>query len=477
MAIVAPAARPDTEQNVEALIEEARRHRRRRYFRSLSAVLVLLLGVVIAFQVTGGGSGHRTTPSQVNHSRPARAVTKHSPRSTPVEHAPAPLSSGLSAVSCPGSRCVAVGYSHDPQSGQPYASPSEGAAFVSGDAGTTWSTAAIPDGVASLGGVDCSSPSTCVAAGQAVSPETGPSGVLIRSTNAGETWTRSDLPPDTVSLSSVSCSSALTCVAVGPPTGVVQNVVVHASNNGHPSAWPSGETVGVISRDGGRSWEALSLPISKTGYFKVSCDASGTCMALSESVGAAPPTIATSTDFGQRWTSVPVPSAPYSDVSGFIAGGLSSSAPLWMNPSSVDCVTNDQCLLSGEISDFNHLGLVEITDDAGRHWQMVNGWSPSTTAGYGWPGPVSCVGTRCMALGEQLGLVGAFIGVSENGGASWTILATPQFTGSGENSAFPPGLACVSPSSCVVVGAQLSGSFFAASSAGSLSEWTDDSLP
>ena len=482
MTTVTPAGPPKTEsttdQSAEALIEEARRHRRRRYFRSLSAVLVLLLGVVIAFQIAGGGSGHRTRPGTGNRPRPAKAMAKPRPRPTPVDRTSVPLSSGLSDVSCPGTQCVAVGYADDPESGQPYASPSEGAAFVSGNAGATWSTAAIPDGVADLSGIDCPSPSLCLADGQATSPETAPRGALLVSNNDGATWTPSELPPDTVSLSSVSCSSSLTCVAVGPPTGVVQNVVVNAANDGHRSTWPSGETVGIITTNGGRSWAPLSLPSSVTGYFSVSCDAAGTCMALGKSESEpTPATIAASTDFGQSWTSVPVPAATYSEVSKVLDPvGLSPSAPLGVNPSSVYCVTKEQCIVSGEISDFNHMGLVEITYDAGQQWETVDGWgSPSES---GWPGPITCDGPQwCIAVGEQLGLVGADIAVSENGGASWTILPGMQFTGSGEDSAFPPGLSCVTPGACVVVGAQLSGSFFAANSTGGLSRWTDDSVP
>jgi photosystem II stability/assembly factor-like uncharacterized protein len=471
---VAPARPPEADQPVEALIEEARRRRRRRYFRALSAVLVVAAGLIVAVRATGH-SGHPSGRGRPGPAHPAKSVANAAHRSGAATPLAAALGSGLTDVSCRATRCLAVGYSDSPLWGEPYGRPSTAAAFVSGDGGTNWSAVALPAGVADLNGIDCPSPSTCIAVGQAASPAGVPTGVVLVTDDGGMTWTKSALPTGTVPLASVSCSSPLICVAVGPPTGVEQTVLINAERNGHATAWPSGAPVSLGSRDGGRSWKTFSLPGLKTGYFNVSCDNAGTCLALGEPAGGVGVTIAASTDFGHTWTSVPDPSASYAQASPFFAGGLRPTAPLSLSASSVYCVTKEQCLLSGEISDFLHVGLVEITYDAGRRWHMVDGWSPSTAAAYGWPGPISCVGMSCVALGEQVGPVGAFIGVSQDGGASWTILGR-QFDGRDDSSS-PPSLECGSRSSCVVVGVDASDGFFIAHSIGGPSLWSISSGP
>lgn len=185
----------------------------------------------------------------------------------------------LRAISCATTTfCVAVGGRYAP-TGQPY--------FAHFD-GSTWT--AVPGPTIEGGGllgVDCVSPTMCIAVGNGVTQ--GVIGPLAERWD-GQHWTV--MPTDTLgatsSLNAVSCASADDCTAVGS-NGVASGLVAHFD---------------------GATW--ASIPVPHTSYYDtlygVACPAADACIAVGVSSpsgnGPPPATIAMRWD-GTQWQMTP----------------------------------------------------------------------------------------------------------------------------------------------------------------------------
>lgn len=192
---------------------------------------------------------------------------------------PAPARSNdsfLDGVSCTGANsCMAVGVYVNSSRAQ--------ATLMEAWNGSAWSVVASPNRPLNawdnyLNGVSCTSPSQCVAVGEAGStnPSTPISQTLVESWN-GSTWSITPSPtpsPTTLAeLQAVSCVNSVSCVAVG--------------SNENSAA---GTDFSLIETWNGSVWSITPHPDSSYGYFYgVSCASSSVCLAVGypEEVGPA----------------------------------------------------------------------------------------------------------------------------------------------------------------------------------------------
>lgn len=149
--------------------------------------------------------------------------------------------------------------------------------------GSAWSVVASPNRPLNawdnyLNGISCSSPSQCVAVGEAGStnPSTPISQTLVESWN-GSKWsiTPSPTPSPTglAELQAVSCVNSVRCVAVG--------------SNENSAA---GTGFSLIETWNGSAWSVTPHPASRSGYLEaVSCASSNVCVAVGspEEIGPA----------------------------------------------------------------------------------------------------------------------------------------------------------------------------------------------
>jgi photosystem II stability/assembly factor-like uncharacterized protein len=279
----------------------------------------------------------------------------------------------LYAISCTTpSICIAVGGA----SGQ-------GAAYSTGNGGSTWADLLLPAGTPSLEGISCPSSSECVAVGGSL--------ILVTS-NAGATWTADAASGD---IRAVSCPDTVHCVAVG--AGGSSKGVSYSSSNGGTSwamttistatpnavACPSdlscfaaGEasdggsnTSAVVlgTTDQGASWSAQYATSGTTSVYNgASCWSDTSC----EVVGQANQQPVLGTSDGQTWTHQPV--------------GDSIGARSWND---VDCTTTF-CIAVGNAAP------IILENVAGARWKFQ-----ALPAGAGSMSSVSCAGTTCIAAG------------------------------------------------------------------------------
>ena len=161
--------------------------------------------------------------------------------------------SNLDGVSCSSTNdCIAVGGVLDTTTYQDL-----GVILTTTDGGMTWTSQAVPNGVAMILAVSCLSSSPCIAVG---SSSTG-TGVALGSGDGGTTWTSLTFPSATGMLSSVSCPSQTDCAAVG--TSSI-----------------------VTSTDGGATWASQSVPSGVSELNGVSCTNSSACIAAGSGTGS-----------------------------------------------------------------------------------------------------------------------------------------------------------------------------------------------
>jgi photosystem II stability/assembly factor-like uncharacterized protein len=279
----------------------------------------------------------------------------------------------LYAISCmTPSICIAVGGA----SGQ-------GAAYSTGNGGSTWADLLLPAGTPILEGVSCPSSSECVAVGGAL--------ILVTS-NAGATWTADAESGD---IRAVSCPDTVHCVAVG--AGVSSKGASYSSSNGGTSwamtaistatpnavACPSdlschaaGEAsdggsnnsaVVLATSDQGASWSTQYATSGTTSVYNgASCWSDTSC----EVVGQANQQPVLGTTDGQTWTHQPV--------------GDSIGARSWND---VDCTTTF-CIAVGNAAP------IMLQNVAGARWKFQ-----ALPAGAGSMSSVACAGTTCIAAG------------------------------------------------------------------------------
>ena len=153
----------------------------------------------------------------------------------------------LVGVSCAGAlSCTAVGTGGNFDNGALLHSP---------DGGATWAAQATTVLTSSLDGIDCTSPTTCVASG---ADDSG-FGAILATTNGGSTWTLETLPGGTGPFISVTCGTATDCFAIGIGS--------------------AGSTLEVTA-DGGATWTTKSVPESD-GYIEdLTCTSATDCVGV-----------------------------------------------------------------------------------------------------------------------------------------------------------------------------------------------------
>ncbi len=352
------------------------------------------------------------------------------------------------AVSCASvTVCVAVG-SYAPIG---VASSSLGGGVIPMSAsltGPTWSAQVLPwpagsSGV-SLSAVSCPSASVCVAVGQ-YSPAGGGVRPLAESLADG-TWTATALPSPSRAyftslsrvplLGGVSCTSVTTCVAVG----------VYPVHRGRTLAccyryYPLVETLA------GGIWTASTAPSPRGGsdasLSSVSCSEPTTCVAVGNVTVSGGPSLLAEFLSGTRWA--PALVAVPSDGS--------YPAPF---PWSVSCV-GSRCVALGAYVAADGAGAVVAETLSGRSWTPTS--LPLPPGGsYGFPftyepqGAVSCSAIGlCVAVSSYQPSGGGQEALGEMlSDGTWTPTSLPS--PSGATSADPQGLSCPAPQACVAVG-------------------------
>ncbi len=323
----------------------------------------------------------------------------------------------LYGVSCPTtSRCIAVGTT---VTANYYRKT-----LVRSWNGTSWSTIASPNPStavdSSLSGVSCVSTTSCVAVGSFYDNTT--SNTLIESWN-GTNWSIITSPPITNStdslLAGVSCISTSSCTAVG-------------------QYWDGSMYRALIESWNGTTWSTVASPtgtgIGSTYLSGVSCISTTFCTAVGTYFdGNNYPALIESWN-GTNWSIATSPPASTSIDSGLFG---------------VSCISISSCTAVGSYDDgTTQKALIESWN--GTTWSTVtslnnaNSTSNILTA-------VSCVAaTWCTATGFVYPN-GADQSLIESwDGTTWSVLGSPNFQTAFEGDLL--GIACNSPTTCVVTG-------------------------
>src|SRR6266581_2508524 len=353
-----------------------------------------------------------------------------------------PFGGFLAGVSCPSpAACIAVGGDNN------------GLPLVEAWNGTSWSIPPTPaTGGAQLNSVSCASPSACTAVG---------SGAFAERWD-GTSWSIQPVPGihDNAALTGVSCTTASACTAVG------YDLEVTLGETWDGTAWSITPTITPLSLLGQHSLTA------------VSCTSPSACMAVGFTAqgvtGEA--TLAERWD-GTRWTIVPTPNRPDSQLFGvsctspsaciavgrsFPSGVLTMrwNGTAWSllktpNPAhpgdlfSVSCTSASACTAVGG-SNNDRVTLAEVWN--GTSWKIQP--TPSTARAdadvlFG----VSCTSSgACTAVGEFARFGGRPVSLAQRwDGTSWSIQPTPNPLGSG-NIVSLSGVSCTSGTACTAVG-------------------------
>jgi photosystem II stability/assembly factor-like uncharacterized protein len=272
----------------------------------------------------------------------------------PLTLTPAPA---LTAISCPSAQlCMAVGLS---------GAGTAGVVLTTGDAGSTWATAAVPTGAVVVTSVVCASAKDCT-----IIASDGTTFWSAHSTDFGQTWEREgDLPPGFSGARDLSCAAGAACLVTG----------FTATTAGH------GQGAIAISTDGGVTWAAAAVPTG-TGLLQgAACATISSCLAVgstSSTVSAVVPAqgaLLTSDDGGHTWARAAGPE-PIDDIFG------------------IDCPSRSVCAMVGT----NWIGTPKVgtgavahSDDGGADFSAsTTEYTPLALTG------VSCPTTqRCVAVG------------------------------------------------------------------------------
>jgi hypothetical protein len=287
------------------------------------------------------------------------------------------------------------------------------------DGGTAWSSQSLPaagDG-AQLEGVACPTSSDCYIAGSG-----GAAGGLVFATvNGGSTWASQTVPTTIGSLQAISCEFALDCVAVG---------------------LTSTDAAAIVSTvDGGTTWLSQSVPAKVDLIQEVDCNPTFCVAVGSGSFTGTADVLITSVDGGTTWTAYGVGS----DAGG---GGLND----------VTCASSSDCLVSN--------GDIYQTNDVGSTWTAQT----LPTGPVGTPS-IACPSVmECFTTDAFLGTVNDQIGVTTNGGSSWSLQAIPAVEQLNE-------IACPSTTQCVVVGDAANGSGVVLTTDDAGADWVSEPNP
>jgi photosystem II stability/assembly factor-like uncharacterized protein len=279
--------------------------------------------------------------------------------------------------------------------------------------------------VSGLTGLDCLSADVCFGFDGA--------GQFFRTDNGGVTWAKPSAPPVDFA-GRVACASPTVCVAAGRD---LANLAMASTHDGGDT-WTAqtiasqsyiraidcasllfcvavGDRIALSSHDGGLTW-TNEPSFNFNLYSDVECMNATTCLAVSDNS-----TVWTQ-DGGQTWT---------------FAGGSGGSA--------VGCSSASCAVFVGATA--GQAGFAFV-------WVPPPGTSEGSSipAGLGPMNQVTCSNASCLAIGSAtaafpaLSLSLAAILRSTDGGRSWTRVASPPAA------EYLNDLACVSSSTCVVVG-------------------------
>lgn len=347
------------------------------------------------------------------------------------------LPSGIKALSCVGSACLAVG--------------PDGSASTR-DGGRTWSEGAALAGVGRVEDASCSTADRCVVVG-APTQESLTEPAAAWTDDGGRTWTRVPLLFDEVpALGSVGCAGDF-CAATGTYFTFVyrpylESALLQSSDGGRtwsvverndgdftifgavacpaPSRCRvfSGTTFGpdLFVTDDGVSWERRPTGILPAGVSELACADGDHCwvvgpegnLSLGVPVGAA-----VTTDAGLTWTPQSLPADEHAG-----AGGVTS----------LSCPTTRRCVAVGD--DVSAVSEIVVTDDGGATW--VRRSVPDSIPSEAWglacaPGTATCWATT-----------GFFLLGTSDGGRDWRIVPSPSYA---------EAIACVDAERCWAVGA------------------------
>ena len=347
------------------------------------------------------------------------------------------LASGIRAVSCVGTACLAVG---------------QGGTAGTQDGGRTWVERAAPP-LGRIEALSCSTAENCVVVG-APTPESFLEPAAAWTADAGRTWTQVELPLEEVpSLGSVGCAGEL-CVAtgsyfIGYPRPYFESALLQSTDGGRswsivhiedamfptffgavacPAAAHCRVFAGTVSgpdlfvTDDRVHWERRSAGLVPAEASELACADGDHCWVVGPSGNTSagvPIVAAVTTDAGLTWTPQSIPSDEYAG-----AGGLTSIA----------CPTTSRCVAVGD--DTNALAQIVVTDDGGATWMRRS--TPNNLPAAPWgigcaPGTGTCWATTGLF----------FLGTSD-GGRHWRIARTPDYV---------EAIACVDANRCWAVGA------------------------
>jgi Cutinase len=267
---------------------------------------------------------------------------------------------------------------------------------------------------------------------------------------------------DDVSLTSVACPAAASCVAVG-------------------AYWPSGEQ-GLLLTESGATWTPTKAPLPadarksdpNVSLNSVACASATSCVTVGEytnTSGYAPGLLLTGS--GTSWTATEAPLPP------------NASRPYpGVDLTSVVCPSASTCVAVGSyVSTTGTDGLLLV--QSGGAWKPIEAPLPARTSplmveltAVGCSAPVSCV-----AAGTYTDSSGAHNLLLTWSGVTWTPTKAPLPAGaapaSKQDYQEPLSVACLSPSSCYVVGTYIgkSGNYLGLLLAGSGTKWTAAEAP
>jgi hypothetical protein len=323
-------------------------------------------------------------------------------------------SSALAAVSCRTAAvsCIAVGTYHDPTDGN----RTWAEAFA-----LRWQPEIVSDPAGSiasaLGSTSCSSPTACMAVGNAENAEHTFTAFSDRWDGSG--WTTETTPRAATSyLAGVSCTSATACTAVGDATS-------------------GARTVSLAERWDGTEWKVQRTPnpagSTGTDLSAVSCSSAKACTAVGTNTRTSGRRVTLAETWnGMTWSIHRTPDAGTSDN----------------DLNAVSCTSANACTAVGDANTGTSEALTEVWD--GTRWTILgaptpNGGTDSYLSG------VSCsAATMCTAVGDYFNGRHTVPLSEHRDGSRWTsqVAAVPHgATGSGFSA-----ISCVSATNCVAVG-------------------------
>lgn len=392
-----------------------------------AAVVLVAVGTAAACSSPSSSATSGTTSGTPSSTAPSLGPWKGSLVASTL---PAPIQS-LRAVTCPtAQRCWAVG------STTPTTTAPSGPTIVgSTDGGATWTAETVPATVGYLSAIACASVRSCTAVGQIGQTGVGP-GAVLATADGGATWVLQSVPAGTSDVTAVACRPGGRCTALGVLAGRVTTLVPSTTGTWLPTgALPPAASVAT----------ALSC-IDATDCWATSAQA----VDVSHVIGV----IAVTADGGDTWTlqHVPVGTGALQGID-CTPGTPVDGRPADAAAASCTAVGTTATVLGAARTG---QGVVLTSADGGASWASdpVTPTSADLLA-------VSCGAGPCVAVGTAVASTPAagLVVLTASGtrpGTSWRSAAVAPV-------ALPlTGVACVSLSSCVVVGESVSARLAAA---------------